>query len=348
VEESVERRAFICGLAGHTLDSAEAEFLSRWRPAGIILFRRNIDTPSQVRELVASARTASGCKGDTLMLIDQEGGRVQRLAEPHWRHFPPARVFGNLYRRDPTKAVQAARLCARAIAEDLHHLGINTSCAPVLDMPVTGAHSIIGDRAYGEEEGPVVALGQAVAEGLLAGGVLPVMKHIPGHGRAMADSHMALPVVRASREELRKTDFRPFRALRHLPIAMTAHVVFSAYDSTAPVTISRSATEEIIRGEIGFDGLLMSDDLSMKALTGSFEERTEGALKAGCDIALHCNGEMSEMIAVARSAPVLEDKPLARFEAALAHLRAPEPFDRQVAEIARAEGLTMTRTDARI
>ena len=333
----MDRRAFICGLSGRTLTLAEADFLDGLRPAGIILFARNVETPGQVRGLIDRARAAAG--GPILVLVDQEGGRVQRLCEPHWPRYPAARAFAHLRRKDRTRAAHAAGLCARLMAQDLHALGFNTTCAPVLDVPVPGADNIIGDRAYDEDAGAVAELGRAVAEGLLAGGILPVMKHIPGHGRAMADSHLALPVVHTPLDELKSSDFAPFLALRHLPMAMTAHVVFTAIDPDAPVTVSGKAIREVIRGFIGFEGLLMSDDLSMRALSGTFEERTRACLGAGCDLALHCNGNLDEMAAVGEAAPFLSGAALARFEAALAMLKTPEPLAVAEAEAARAEAL---------
>jgi beta-N-acetylhexosaminidase len=227
------------------------------------------------------------------------------------------------------------------MARDLHALGFNTTCAPVLDVPVPGADNIIGDRAYGEDAAAVAELGSAVAEGLLAGGILPVMKHIPGHGRAMADSHLDLPVVDTPIEELERSDFAPFRALQYLPMAMTAHVVFTAADASAPVTVSAKAIQEVIRGYIGFNGLLMSDDLSMQALSGSIGERVAASLAAGCDLALHCNGNIEEMAAASAAAPVLDGKPAARFETALAALKQPEPFPAKEAEEARVEALAV-------
>jgi beta-N-acetylhexosaminidase len=223
------------------------------------------------------------------------------------------------------------------MAHDLHELGFNTSCAPVLDVPIPGADNIIGDRAYGDQAKAVTELGGAVAGGLLAGGILPVMKHIPGHGRAMADSHLALPVVDTPLAELQAHDFAPFRALRHIPMAMTAHVVFRAIDPAAPVTVSKKAIAEVIRGHIGFEGLLMSDDLSMHALSGTLGERARATFEAGCDLALHCNGGMGEMAAVAASSPYLEGAALQRFEAALAQLQEPQAFDREAAEQARVD-----------
>ncbi len=333
----MNRRAFICGLSGSSLTVGEADFLAAAQPAGIILFARNVANPEQVRGLIEKASEAAS--GRILMLVDQEGGRVQRLAEPHWPRYPAASALGRLRAADPERAKRAARLCARAMAHDLHALGFNTACAPVLDVPVPGADNIIGGRAYGGDVEAVTELGGAVAEGLLAGGILPVMKHIPGHGRATADSHLALPVVDTPLSDLQAADFAPFRALNALPMAMTAHVVFKAIDADAPATVSAKAIKAIIRGFIGFDGLLMSDDLSMHALSGTLEERTRASLAAGCDLALHCNGRMEEMAAVAMASPYLAGRALQRFEAALANLREPEPFNREEAEEARAEAL---------
>jgi beta-N-acetylhexosaminidase len=333
----MNQRAFICGLSGPTLSLGEVDFLAAARPAGIILFARNVQSPEQVSRLIKDAREAA--RGEVLVLVDQEGGRVQRLSEPYWPRYPAARAFALLRGKDRERARNAARLFARAMAHDLHALGFNTTCAPVLDLPVPGADNIIGDRAYGDNVESVIELGGAVAEGLLAGGILPVMKHIPGHGRAMADSHLALPVVDTPLDELQAFDFAPFRALNHLPIAMTAHVVFTAVDAELPVTVSAKAINEVIESFIGFHGLLMSDDLSMRALSGTLEQRTGASLTAGCDLALHCNGKMEEMAAVAMASPPLEGVSLERFEAALAARREPEAFAREEAEEARAEAL---------
>ncbi len=335
----MDRYAFICGLSGPFLTAAEAKFLAATRPAGIILFARNVQDPEQLSTLVSAILNEAGEDGKLLILVDQEGGRVQRLTKPHWQAYPPAAAFGVISRKARAEAKDAARLSAQLMARDLHTLGINTTCAPVLDVPVPGADSIIGDRAYSGDVDTVTGLGAAVAEGLLAGGVLPVMKHIPGHGRATADSHFALPTVDAPLSELAASDFAPFRSLRHLPMAMTAHVVFTAIDPSAPVTVSRKAISEVIRGHIGFDGLLMSDDLSMRALSGSLEERARACLAADCDLALHCNGSMEEMVSVAASSPYLEGKALLRFELAIGHLKEPQPFNRQAAEQARMEAL---------
>jgi beta-N-acetylhexosaminidase len=279
-----------------------------------------------VRALTDALRETTG-RADAPVLIDQEGGRVQRMGPPHWRAYPSGRRY--LSAGGVENGPALARLGARLMAHDLAAVGITVDCAPVLDVPVPGASDVIGDRAYGTDPETVAVFGRAVAEGLLAGGVLPVIKHVPGHGRATADSHLALPVVDAPREELEARDFRPFRALRDLPLAMSAHVVFSAIDPDGPATTSARVIGEVVRGAIGFDGLLMTDDLSMKALTGSFRDRTEAAFRAGCDVALHCNGERAEMEGAAAGAPALAGDALRRAEAALARLRdAAEPgFD---------------------
>jgi beta-N-acetylhexosaminidase len=330
--------AFIAGVAGEALSPAEASFLRSAAPAGLILFARNCVAHDQIRRLVGDVREAVGGDG-LLVLIDQEGGRVQRLRPPLGRALPAAEAYATLYGEDPALAQEAAFHAARLLADDLTALGINTDCAPVLDLPVPGAHGIIGDRAYGCEAGQVAALARSVAEGLMAGGVLPVVKHIPGHGRATADSHFELPVVTEPHALLSATDFAPFKALRDMPAAMTAHVVFADIDGAAPASTSARVTGEVIRGEIGFDGLLMSDDLSMKALSGSFAERTRAVLAAGSDLALHCNGVLAEMEAVAGAAPALSGEALRRFHAALAVLGRREPYDSAKAEMQLALAL---------
>jgi beta-N-acetylhexosaminidase len=269
---------------------------------------------------------------DAPIFIDQEGGRVARLGPPQWRVRPPARRLGELFERDPDKGRHAAYLCARLIAHDLRALGITVNCAPVLDVPVAGAHDIIGDRAYSREPKVVIELGRAAIEGYLDGGVLPVIKHMPGHGRAKVDSHLALPVVTASIEELSLLDFLPFRGLHDAPIAMTAHVVYEAIDPKRPATTSSRLVNKIIRGEIGFDGLLISDDLSMAALSGTLGTRAKAALLAGCDIALHCNGKLEEMQDMAGHVKPLAGEAAARADAALAELCAPVPLDIAAAE----------------
>ena len=335
----MERRALITGLAGQQLSDQEREFLAHVRPAGIILFARNLGNHDQIRRLVGDARTAIGAK-QTLVLIDQEGGRVQRLRPPLGRALPPASAFAALFADDAGKASKAANSIARLMAHDLTALGINTDCAPVCDLPVKGAHEIIGDRAYGCDVQQVVGLARSVADGLMAGGVLPVIKHIPGHGRAMADSHLSLPTVDTPLGTLIETDFATFRALSGLPAAMTAHVVFSDIDSERPASTSTKVTAEIIRGQIGFDGLLMSDDLGMKALTGPMRERAWGVIAAGSDIALHCNGDLGEMQEAAEAVPVLSGEAYRRFTEALAVTRQCDQFDLEGAEFALEQVLT--------
>ncbi|QCI68795.1 beta-N-acetylhexosaminidase [Phreatobacter stygius] len=319
--------AFIAGCAGTVLTPDEIAFYRDLDPWGLIVFKRNCDNPDQIRRLVDSFRAIGG-RADAPILIDQEGGRVQRLGPPHWPKYPAGRAFSRIAANDPLVGREMARLGARLIAHDLKSLGITVDCLPVLDVPVEGAHSIIGDRAYGEGPDIVAGFGRAAAEGLLAGGVLPVIKHIPGHGRAVADSHDALPVVEASRDSLEATDFKPFRTLTDMPLAMTAHVVYAAIDAKRPATTSRQVMREVIRGTIGYDGLVMTDDLSMNALSGTLAERTRASFRAGCDMALHCNGRVAEMAAVAAETPVLAGKARRRAEAALARIRhEPEPLD---------------------
>jgi beta-N-acetylhexosaminidase len=318
-------RAFISGLSGLTLTADERAFLREARPWGLILFKRNIQDKNQVIDLVREVLHEVGAA--TPVLVDQEGGRVQRLGPPNWPAYPAGRAYGRLYDRDPAAGLAAARLGARLIAADLIELGINVDCLPLADVPVNGADQVIGDRAYGETADKVAAIAAAIAEGLADGGVLPVLKHIPGHGRANADSHQKLPVVHASRATLEATDFAAFRPLKRLPLAMTAHVVFTAIDPVRPATTSATMIGEVIRGFIGFDGLLMGDDISMGALSGSIAERSRASLAAGCDLVLHCNGKMDEMRAVASEAPELSGDALRRAAAALAVRKSPSGID---------------------
>ena len=319
--------AAILGCSGPILTPEERTFFRRVKPWGFILFKRNVENPDQVRTLVAALRDTVG-RADAPVLIDQEGGRVQRLGPPHWGRFPPGRAFGDVSANDPLVRREITRLGARLMAHDLAALGINVDCVPVLDVPDPSGHEIIGDRAYGQTPDEVALLGRAAAEGLIAGGVLPVIKHIPGHGRALADSHLELPVVDASFEDLDARDFAPFRVLSDMPMAMTAHVIYAAIDKKRPATTSRKVMRRIVRGAIGFDGLVMSDDLSMKALSGDFSERAADSRAAGCDVVLHCNGTMAEMKAVVTGAGELKGRAAARAKAALARLaKAPEPFD---------------------
>jgi beta-N-acetylhexosaminidase len=319
------RRAFITGLAGTALTTEERAFLRDARPWGLILFKRNIQDKAQVSGLVAEALHEVGA--GIPVLVDQEGGRVQRLGPPHWPAYPPGAAYGQLYDRDPGLGLAAARLGARLIASDLLPLGINVDCLPLADVPVSGSDQVIGDRAYGDTPAKVAALAAAIAEGLAEGGVLPVLKHIPGHGRANADSHLKLPVVHADRATLEASDFAAFRPLKKLPLGMTAHVVFTAFDPVLPATTSPKMIREVIRGFIGFDGLLMGDDVSMGALSGSIAERSRASLAAGCDLVLHCNGKLDEMRQVAAQAPELSGDAARRSAAALAARRKPVAID---------------------
>ncbi|WP_372786838.1 beta-N-acetylhexosaminidase [Phenylobacterium sp.] len=319
--------AAILGCSGPKLTAEEKIFFRRVNPWGFILFGRNVQTPDQVRTLTNALRESVG-RADAPVLIDQEGGRVQRLGPPNWGRYPPGRAYGDLAGNDPLFRREITRLGARLMAHDLTALGINVDCLPVLDVPDPTGHEIIGDRAYGGTPDEVALMGRAAAEGLIAGGVLPVIKHIPGHGRAMADSHLELPVVDASFADLEARDFAPFRVLSDMPMAMTAHVIYSAIDRKRPATTSKKVMRKAVRGAIGFDGLVMSDDLSMKALSGDFTERARASRAAGCDMVLHCNGGLAEMKAVVAGAGSLKGRAAGRARAALARIaRTPEPFD---------------------
>lgn len=324
-------RAFIVGIGGCDLAPRERDFLRAARPWGLILFKRNVETPAQVKRLTDEFRSVVGWRAP--VLIDQEGGRVQRLGPPHWPKYPPGAAYGALYERDKALGRSAATLGARLIAADLHRLGIDVDCLPVADVPVSGSDAVIGDRAYGTTPQQVADLARAAAQGLMEGGVLPVLKHVPGHGRAKADSHLELPVVDADRATLDGTDFAAFRALADLPLAMTAHVVFSAIDAVAPATTSSIMVGDVIRGAIGFKGLLMSDDVSMKALSGSLRERAAASLRAGCDLVLHCNGDAAEMDAVAQACPDLAGEALRRAERALSLRTLPRDLDEDAARV---------------
>jgi len=318
-------RAFITGVAGASLTDRERAFLREAQPWGLILFRRNVATPDGLRRLVDDMRKTLGRAAP--VLIDQEGGRVQRLGPPQWPAYPPGAAYGVVYDRDRNLGLAAARLGARLIAADLAALGIDVDCLPIADVAAAGADPVIGDRAYGHDPAKVAAIAGAIAQGLAAGGVLPVLKHIPGHGRATADSHQLLPVVDAARALLEAIDFAAFRPLSGLPMAMTAHVVFSAIDPIAPATISATIVRDVIRDSIGFKGLLMTDDISMGALSGSIGERSRAAITAGCDVVLHCNGKMAEMEAVAAEVPALAGESGRRAAAALAAKQPAAPLD---------------------
>jgi beta-N-acetylhexosaminidase len=316
-------RAFITGVSGTALTAHERSFLREAEPWGLILFKRNVEAPDQLHALVASFREAVG-RADAPVLVDQEGGRVQRLGPPHWPSYPAGAQFGRIWERDPASALEAARMGARLIANDLLLLGIDVDCLPLADVPSPDADPIIGDRAYGESAVKVAAIAAAIADGLMEGGVLPVLKHLPGHGRATADSHLSLPTVTADRSSLEAVDFSAFRPLAGLALGMTAHVVFSAFDPVAPATTSVTMVQDVIRDSIGFAGLLMTDDISMGALSGSLVERSVAALDAGCDIILHCNGRIEEMRAVAGAVPGLAGMAERRAVAALAGRRKPK------------------------
>ena len=293
-------RAFVSGCAGLTLTPEERRLFESSTPWGLILFKRNISEAAQIKDLIADFREVVR-RADAPVLIDQEGGRVQRLGPPHWRRYPAAQLYLEAARGNVEQARSLAQLGGRLMAHDLAALGITIDCAPVLDLAFEGRTEAIGDRTFAKDSKVVAILGRAFAEGLVAGNVLPAIKHMPGHGRATIDSHKALPRVDVPLAELMTTDFDPFRRLADLPIAMTAHILFPAIDPDAPATQSPKVVRDIIRGEIGFDGLLLSDDLSMEALQGDFLTRTAAIFAAGCDIALHCNGILAEIEAVAAS-----------------------------------------------
>ena len=298
--------AAIFGLSGLDLSAEVRDFFREAEPAGYILFGRNLADKAQVRALTDSLRTLHG-RDDLPIMIDQEGGRVQRMKPPVWPAFPAGQRFADLYAISPISAMQAARLNAAALGVSLAEAGISIDCLPLLDVRQPGAHDVIGDRALGAEPMQVAALGRAVLDGLADAGVGGIVKHIPGHGRASVDSHKSLPVVDADVEELEQ-DIAPFRALAHAPMAMTAHIVFTAWDAERPATLSPIVIEDVIRGQIGFDGLLFSDDLDMEALDGSVPDRAEAAIKAGCDIALNCWAKMDDMQGIAqRLGPIGSD-----------------------------------------
>ncbi|MFL6734225.1 MAG: beta-N-acetylhexosaminidase [Sphingomicrobium sp.] len=309
-------QAAVYGLAGLELTADESSFFRDADPAGFILFKRNCEDPDQLLRLTSSLREISG-RPDVPVLIDQEGGRVARMKPPAWPAFPTGEAFARLYQLAPSSAIEAARSNARAIALTLKSVGINVNCLPLLDVRQEGAHDIIGDRALGSEPMQVAALGRAVLDGMASAGVVGVIKHIPGHGRALADSHVELPVVHASAEEL-EIDLQPFERLRNAPMGMVAHVVYTAWDPDLPSSLSTTIVHDIIRDRIGFDGWLMSDDINMHALSGTMGERAAGVVAAGCDVALHCSGVFEEMLSVAELVPQMDPQGEARLERALA------------------------------
>jgi len=307
----MQQMSTIFGCSGLRLNEAEKSFFREVKPWGFILFSRNIKSREQVRALVEDMKQAVGLD-DMPILIDQEGGRVSRLSQPEWRLPPAPTIFPKLYASHPQAALEAARINYRLIAHDLKEIGVNVDCAPMLDVPVAGAHDIVVERALGTDVQTVCAIGHAVVEGLLGGGVAPVIKHGPGHGRAIVDSHKDLPRVSASRAELSETDFAPFKAFNTEAMLMTAHVIYDDIDAGAPATISPIIIQDILRRECGFDGLIMTDDLNMNALSGTLEERGRASLAAGCDMLLHCNGVMADMEQVAKSSVTLKGAALRR------------------------------------
>ncbi len=322
--------AFVCGCAGTRFSDDERAFIKEAKPWGLILFSRNVECRDQLAALTGDFRSIAA-RDDAPVLIDQEGGRVQRMGPPVWRRYPSASRFGDLYAGDPVAALSAVRLVTRLLAEDLYDAGITIDCLPVLDVPQAGSDQVIGNRAYACDPASVAILARAAVGGLMDGGVLPVIKHIPGHGRACVDSHLELPLIKTPVDELREIDFAPFAALADLPMAMTGHVVYTAIDRTMPATLSSMVIAEVVRAAIGFDGLLITDDLSMKALSGTMADKVKQAQSAGCDMMLHCNGELMEMQAVAAAAGALSGTALKKADVALAAARAPKEFDRAAA-----------------
>jgi beta-N-acetylhexosaminidase len=309
-------QAAIYAPAGLELSADEQRFFRDSDPAAFILFKRNCGDPRQLLRLTDSLRDLSG-RAELPILIDQEGGRVARMKPPEWPVFPAAEQFARLYQAAPSSAIEAARSNARALALMLRSCGINVNCLPLLDVRQEGASDIIGDRALGSEPMQVAALGRAVLDGMASAGVVGVIKHIPGHGRALVDSHKELPVVSATCEEL-EADLEPFERLSWAPMGMTAHVVYTAWDPDHPASMSTTVIGDIIRRRIGFDGWLMSDDIGMEALAGDFGSRAAGVIAAGCDVALHCSGEMEEMVAVASVVPTMSAEGDARLARAMA------------------------------
>lgn len=327
-----ESKAMIVGCSSTALTQEEIALFGEHKPWGLILFARNIGTAEEITALTAHYRDIVG-RADAPVFIDQEGGRVQRIKAPITQSYPTGEVLGAIYKRDKAEGMRVAHMMSKLHAADLLPLGINADCLPVLDVPVPGSHDVIGDRAYGYTAQAVADMGKAAAEGLLEGGVLPVIKHIPGHGRSMVDSHKDLPRVDTDHATLSAQDFEPFKQLANMPMAMTAHVIYTQLDAEAPATTSKHVIDTVIRGEIGFDGLLMTDDLSMHALSGDFRDRAKASFAAGCDVVLHCNGVMDEMLPVCEATPILSGKALERANAATKLLHTPETATDKVAAL---------------
>ncbi len=332
-------KAFITSCAGPVLTEDERSFFADQRPSGFILFARNCENPQQLKKLIDSVREA--VQDETmLVLVDQEGGRVARLKPPHWTDFPAGRVLGNIYRKDGEAGLAKVREISRWLASEIYSVGINVNCVPVLDVPVSGAHDVIGTRAYGETVEDVITVAKAVIEGHRDAGVLPVIKHIPGHGRAGVDSHLELPVIQDPVDELRRKDFLPFKAFKDMPLGMTGHLLLPELDGKDPVSTSKHIIDTIIRKEIGFDGLLMSDDLDMEALDGTIGERAKNCLEAGCDLPLYCKGEFHKMTAVAEVSPELSGESLRRLNEAKALLNPPKAPDNEQIRVWLEENLS--------
>lgn len=324
-------RAVIFGCAGTELSARESAFFRRTRPLGFILFQRNIESPAQVTRLIDDLKDTADGGHRPWILVDQEGGRVARFREPYWWRPPAAAAVGAAFSHRPETGLEAAYLVARLTADEMRTIGISVICAPVLDINYADGHEIIGDRAFGGTAEIVTALGAAACEGFRAGGICPVIKHIPGHGRAKVDSHLATPKIMATAEDLLASDCVPFTRLAGMPVAMTAHIIYVAWDENQVASTSRQVVEQVIRGAIGFQGLLLSDDISMQALTGSIAERAQACLAAGCDIVLHCNGDMGEMTAALKEIPEMSAVARDRVRAAETWFQPPEPFDRHAA-----------------
>jgi len=328
----------IFGIAGKSLDATEADFFAKANPLGFILFARNCEYFDQVRRLVNELRQAIK-RPDAPVLIDQEGGRVSRLPLPRWPQYPPARTFGSMYEKDPGWGEAAIRVYARLIANELRRMGITVNCAPVLDLFVDGASNAIGDRAYSRKPAVVTALGRILAETFLENGIMPVIKHLPGHGRLNVDPHMVSPVINATRYEMENEDFLPFEALKDMPAGMNSHAIFTAFDPDAPASLSAKIHKDVIRGTLGFEGVMFSDDIVMKALHGTMAERAKNVLKAGADIALHCNGKLEEMETIAQALEPINDASWARWERAKAMVKAPPATYNAAADSAQLDVL---------
>ncbi len=340
-------RPIILGCRGPALSAWERAFFAEGDPHGFILFKRNCETPDQVANLIGDLLECIG-RPTAPVLVDQEGGRVQRLGPPHWRAMPAAARFGELAAAEPEAGREAVAVNARLLADELTACGFTADCVPVLDLCHPETHEIIGDRAFGADPALVADLGRMLCDGLAAAGVLPIVKHMPGHGRATVDSHHELPRVAAGLAELEASDFAPFRALADAPWAMTAHIVFEAVDPDRPATVSPKVIGEVIRGSIGFEGVIVSDDLSMEALSGTLAERAQASLAAGCDLVLHCNGEpeeMSELVQAVGEMSADSAERLARAAAKVPAVKARLDADEREAMKARLDAL-LARTPA--